>query len=88
MLRFVLPRSDLLLALFLRSDDEDGGKKSKKGKKSSGSGDGYAGSLLLKEGRSVNATLYYVDHSKLANNGNGLLPGACLLVLCAHILCH
>ena len=27
-----------------------------------------------KEGRNANNTLYYVDHTKLQNNGNGLLP--------------
>ena len=56
-------------------DEEDGGKKKKKGgKKSSSGGDEHTGSLRIKEGRNVNTTLYYTDHTKLANNGNGLLP--------------
>jgi len=59
-------------------DDDDDGKSSKKKaktvKKSTGDSDEYPGSLRLKEGRNVNNNLYYVDHTKLSNEGNGLLP--------------
>lgn len=60
-------------------DDDDEGKPKKKKKhtskkKSTDSSDEFAGSLRLKEGRNVQNSLYYVDHSKLANEGNGLLP--------------
>jgi len=54
------------------SDDEDG--KSSKKKNTKKSGDEWAGSLRLKEGRNLNNNLYYVDHKKLANNGNGMIP--------------
>jgi len=57
------------------SDDEDD-KPSKKKSASKKSTDEYAGSIRVKEGRNTNNTLYYVDHSKLQNNGNGLLPEA------------
>ena len=57
------------------SDDEDE-KSSKKKSTSNTSTDEYAGSIRVKEGRNSNNTLYYVDHSKLQNNGNGLLPEA------------
>mmetsp|Transcript_7412 Transcript_7412/g.9328 ORF Transcript_7412/g.9328 Transcript_7412/m.9328 type:complete len:258 (+) Transcript_7412:87-860(+) len=57
------------------SDDEDE-KPSKKKSASKKSTDEYAGSIRVKEGRNTNNTLYYVDHSKLQNNGNGLLPEA------------
>jgi hypothetical protein len=56
------------------SDDEDGKPAKKKAKKSNDASDEYAGSLRLKEGRNVNNNLYYVDHTKLQNNGNGLDP--------------
>lgn len=65
-----------------RDDDgnEDGKSSKKKAKKSNGdsasSGDQYAGSIRLKEGRNVQNNLYYVDHSKLSNEGNGLLIDA------------
>jgi hypothetical protein len=59
-------------------DDDDGKPKKKKKqtatKKSSNSSHKFAGSLRLKEGRNVQNSLYYVDHSKLANEGNGLPP--------------
>jgi len=55
------------------SDDEDE-KPSKKKSASQKSTDEYAGSIRVKEGRNANTTLYYVDHTKLQNNGNGLLP--------------
>lgn len=60
-------------------DDDDEPKKKKSSKKSSSSAatsstDEYAGSLRLKEGRNINNNLYYVDHTKQANEGNGLLP--------------
>eukprot|EP00804_Cyclotella_cryptica_P013291 CCRYP_018637-RB/>CCRYP_018637-RB protein AED:0.20 eAED:0.20 QI:289/1/1/1/1/1/6/1235/735 len=56
------------------SDDEVE-KPAKKAKKDAGvSTDEYSGSLRLKEGRNVNNILYYVDHAKLQNNGNGLDP--------------
>jgi hypothetical protein len=60
-------------------DDDDEGKPKKKKKqtatkKSTNSSDEFAGSLRLKEGRNVQNSLYYVDHSKLANDGNGLPP--------------
>lgn len=56
------------------SDDEDGKSSKKKASKATSSSDEYAGSVKLKEGKTTNATLYYLDHTKLANNGNGLLP--------------
>jgi hypothetical protein len=57
-------------------DDDDDGKISKKQKikKSNNDSDEFSGSLKLKEGRNVQNNLYYVDHSKLSNEGNGLLP--------------
>lgn len=57
------------------SDDEDE-KPSKKKSASKVSSNEYAGSIRIKEGRNTNNTLYYVDHTKLQNNGNGLLPEA------------
>lgn len=60
------------------SDDDDDEPKKKKGggAKKSDTSDPYAGSVRLKEGRNANNTLYYIDHTKLSNNGNGLLPEA------------
>ncbi len=57
-------------------DDDEDGKPSKKQKimKSNNDSDEFSGSLKLKEGRNVQNNLYYVDHSKLSNEGNGLLP--------------
>jgi hypothetical protein len=40
----------------------------------SSQGDEFAGSLMLKPGRNANTSLYFVDYSKLSNNGDGLLP--------------
>lgn len=58
------------------SDDDDEGKSAKKVSKkaSTGSSDEFTGSLRVKEGRNANNILYYVDHTKLQNSGNGLLP--------------
>lgn len=62
------------------SDDDDEDEKPKKTKKSaapaasSGPSDDYSRSLHLKEGRNAQTSLFYVDYTKLANNGNGLLP--------------
>ena len=61
-------------------DNEDRKSSKKKAKKSNGdsasSGDQYAGSIRLNEGRNVQNNLYYIDHSKLSNEGNGLLIDA------------
>jgi hypothetical protein len=62
---------------FVDSDDEDdiGGKsKTTLEKDVSSQGDEFAGSLMLKPGRNANTSLYFVDYSKLSNNGDGLLP--------------
>lgn len=56
------------------SDDEDDNPPKKKAKKSDESADEYSGSMRLKEGRSAANNLYYVDYTKLQNNGNGLDP--------------
>lgn len=56
------------------SDDEDDKPAKKKAKKSNDTSDEYSGSLRLKHGRNTNNNLYYVDHTKLQNNGNGLDP--------------
>ena len=66
------------------SDDDEGKSKKKKkgGAKKSDSSDQYAGSLRLKVGRNANNNLYYVDHTKLANNGDGLLPDARNELIC------
>jgi len=63
------------------SDDDNGccgGKSfkvaSKKVSSNCTSMDEYSGSLRIKEGRNANNILYYTDHAKLQNNGNGLLP--------------
>jgi hypothetical protein len=53
-------------------DDED--EKPKAAKKSESSGDPHAGSLAFKAGRNANTCLYYVDHTKQKNNGDGLEP--------------
>ena len=57
-------------------DDDDESSKKKKTIKKRDSGDEYAGSVRLKEGRNVQNNLYYVDHTKQANNGDGLTPDA------------
>ena len=67
---------------FADDSDDEGGNSSAKRAKKSGSSDEYAGSLHLKEGRNLNNNLYYVDHTKLANNGNGLLPGSTKFCRC------
>jgi hypothetical protein len=62
---------------FDESDDEEGATKPKRGatsSKLSSTDDPFARSLLLKAGRNSNNVLYFVDHSRLHNNGNGLLP--------------
>jgi hypothetical protein len=59
---------------FAGDSDEEDEKPSKKKSAAKKSTDEYAGSLRVKEGRNANNTLYYVDHTKLQNNGNGLLP--------------
>lgn len=56
------------------SDDDEDEKPSKKKSASNKSSDEWAGSIRVKQGRNANNTLYFVDHTKLANNGNGLLP--------------
>ena len=53
-------------------DNEDGEPVKKMVKKSRDTDDQYCGSLRLKEGRNVNNNIYYVDYTKLQNNGNGL----------------
>lgn len=55
-------------------DDEDEKKSSKKKSASKKPSDEWAGSIRVKPGRNANNTLYFVDHTKQANNGNGLLP--------------
>lgn len=71
---------------FAEDSDDDDGKSSKKkqtaAKKSVDHSDEYAGSLHLKEGRNVNNNLYYVDHTKLSNEGNGFLPEVRNELLC------
>ena len=65
-------------------DDDDDGKPSKKQtiNKPTENSDEYSGSLKLKEGRNVQNNLYYVDHTKLSNEGNGLLPEVRNELLC------
>jgi len=53
-------------------DDEDGDSKPKKKAKLHLPGGEFDGSMICKEGRSVNATLYFVDYKKLFNNGDGM----------------
>ena len=57
---------------FYDSDEEDDAPK--KAKKSSEASGDCAGSLVLKAGRNANSSLYYVDHTKQKNDGNGLEP--------------
>ncbi len=66
-------------------DDDDIGKPSKKKtiKKSNDDSNEFSGSLRLKEGRNVQNNLYYVDHTKLSNEGNGLLPEVRNDLLCS-----
>lgn len=64
------------------SDDEhETSKKAAKASKGDSSaasgaatGDRFKASLCFKAGKTSNASLYYVDYSKLKNNGNGLDP--------------
>jgi hypothetical protein len=56
---------------FDESDNEED-EKPKVAKKSESSGDPHAGSLAFKAGRNTNTCLYYVDHTKQKNNGDGL----------------
>lgn len=56
--------------VFDDSDDEDQPASKKKAKPSST--EPYEGSLCLKAGKSAGTSLYYVDHTKLKNNGDGL----------------
>jgi hypothetical protein len=67
------------------SDDEEqatskkGAKHTKNNNNSSdasemATGDRFKASLCFKAGKTSNASLYYVDHTKLKNNGNGLDP--------------
>jgi regulator of replication initiation timing len=53
------------------SDDED---KAPKKKEIKASDDPYKGALSFKSGKSANTCLYYVDYTKLKNNGDGLPP--------------
>ena len=67
-----------------RSDDEDDKpKKSKKSKKGGDGGGGnggdpsttdYVDSLRIKSGRNANNVLYFTNHDKSVNGGNGLPP--------------
>jgi hypothetical protein len=62
---------------FADSDDEDDDNKKKNKKKpdvnkAKESDDGRSGSLCFKAAKSSNASLYYVDHTKLKNSGDGL----------------
>ena len=66
--------------MFADSDEEeDDDAKDKKPsatfpKAADASDDPYAKSLSIKAAKSAGATIYYVVHNKLANNGNGLDP--------------
>lgn len=56
--------------IFADSDDDEPNVSKKKQKRNSG--DEFAGALGFKAGRNANTSLYYVDHTKQKNNGNGL----------------
>jgi hypothetical protein len=60
--------------VFADSDDEDeaDAKKSKAVNKKRDTDDPYTGSLIFKSVKWSSGGLYYVDHSKLKNGGNGL----------------
>jgi hypothetical protein len=58
--------------IFADSDDEDLKRVAKV--ESVAESDPLKGCLRFKSSKSSNASLYYVDHSKLPNNGNGLAP--------------
>lgn len=55
--------------VFADSDDDEPNVSKKKPKPTSG--DEFAGALGFKAGRNANTSLYYVDHTKQKNNGNG-----------------
>jgi hypothetical protein len=55
---------------FFESDDEDDAPT--KAKKSSETSGDQQYALAFKAGRNANSSLYYVDHTKQKNNGNGL----------------
>jgi hypothetical protein len=59
---------------FADSDDEDESPKKKKTLKQSD--DPFANSLCIKSTKSADKPLYYVNHTKLQNQGNGLEPDA------------
>lgn len=46
--------------------------------------DPLAKSLVVKGAKSIHATLYYVDHKKLTNNGDGLDPDVRNQLMCEH----
>jgi len=54
-------------------DSDDDGKKTKKIMSSDNGSDPFVATVLLKEGRNASSNLYFIDQSKLENNGNGLL---------------
>jgi len=56
--------------LFADSDDDEPKTSTKKHKVVST--EEFAGSLSFKAGRNANTSLYFVDHTKQKNNGNGL----------------
>jgi regulator of replication initiation timing len=61
-------------AVFADSDDEEDKAPKKKKAEPKASDDPYKGALSFKSGKSANSCLYYVDYTKLKNNGDGLLP--------------
>lgn len=54
-------------------DSDDDVKKSEKTMTSNNSSDPFVATILLKEGRNASSNLYFINQSKLENNGNGLL---------------
>lgn len=56
--------------LFVDSDDDE--PKAIKKKAKLNSNDEFAGALGFKPGRNANTSLYFIDHTKQKNNGNGL----------------
>jgi hypothetical protein len=57
---------------FEDEDDIEGNTKKAKYRDSDSLGDPYAATVLMKDGRNVSSNLYFLDQSKLDNNGNGL----------------
>jgi hypothetical protein len=57
--------------IFADSDDDEP-KASKKKATTNSTSDEFAGALAFKAGRNANTSLYYVDHTKQKNSGNGL----------------